>query len=60
MARQYVLEDKQEEEIKTYTNIFNAHLFGFFTAGEIAPNIKKDKLMFYNETSIPVILKEKL
>jgi len=59
LARQYVLEDKQEEEIKTYTNVFNAHLFGFFTAGEIAPNVKNYRLMFYNETSIPVILKEK-
>lgn len=58
LARQYVLEDKQKEEIEIYTNIFDAHLFGFFTAGEIAPDSNYQKLLFYNETSIPVILKE--
>lgn len=59
IARQYVLEDKQEEENIIYTSVFNTHLFGFFTFGEIGPDIKKEKLIFYNETSIPVILKEK-
>ena len=59
LARQYVLEDKQQEEIEIYTNIFDAHLFGFFTAGEIAPDIQYKRLLFYNETSIPVIIKEK-
>ncbi len=59
LARQYVLEDKQQKEIEIYTDIFDAHLFGFFTAGEIAPNIKYNKLLFYNETSVLVVLKEK-
>jgi hypothetical protein len=59
IARQYVLEDKQEEENIVYTSTFNTHLFGFFTFGEIGPDIKKEKLIFYNETSLPVILKEK-
>ncbi len=59
LARQYVLEDKQQKEIEIYTNTFDAHLFGFFTAGEIAPNIGHDKLLFYNETSVLVVLKEK-
>jgi hypothetical protein len=58
IARQYVLEDKQSEENKIYTKIFNTHLFGFFTFGEIGPDIKRDKLVFYNETSLPVIMKE--
>jgi len=60
LARQYVLEDKQENEIKIYTNIFDTHLFGFFTAGEIAPDDEYCRLVFYNETSIPLVLKEKL
>jgi len=59
LARQYVLEDKQEEEVIIYTKIFNSHLFGFFTFGEIGPDIKRKKLVFYNETSLPVIMKEK-
>jgi hypothetical protein len=59
VARQYVLEDKQTEENKIYTKIFNTHLFGFFTFGEIGPDIKRKKLVFYNETSLPVIMKEK-
>ena len=58
VARQYVLEDHQEDEINAYTKIFNTHLFGFFTFGEIGPDIKYKKLMFYNETSISVIMKE--
>ncbi len=59
LARQYVLEDKQQKEIEIYTNVFDVHLFGFFTAGEIAPNAEYDKLLFYNETSVFVVLKEK-
>ena len=58
IARQYILEDHQKDEIKIYTKVFDTHLFGFFTFGEIAPDIKYKKLMFYNETSIPVIMKE--
>jgi len=58
VARQYILEDHQKDEINIYTKTFNTHLFGFFTFGEIAPDIKYKKLMFYNETSIPVIMKE--
>jgi hypothetical protein len=59
IARQYVLEDKSTEENKIYTKTFNTHLFGFFTFGEIGPDIKRKKLVFYNETSLPVIMKEK-
>jgi len=59
IARQYVLEDKQAEEANIYTKIFNSHLFGFFTFGEIGPDIKRKKLVFYNETSLPIIMKEK-
>ena len=58
IARQYVLEEHQKDEISIYTKIFDTHLFGFFTFGEIAPDIKYKKLMFYNNTSIPLIMKE--
>jgi len=58
IARQYVLEEHQKDEINIYTKTFNTHLFGFFTFGEIAPGIKYKKLMFYNNTSIPLIMKE--
>ena len=58
VARQYILEEHQKDEVKAYTKIFDTHLFGFFTFGEIAPDIKYKNLMFYNETSIPVIMKE--
>lgn len=59
VARQYVLEDKQEKEIETYTKNFNTHLFGFFTFGEIGPNVSYTKLKLYNETSLVALLKEK-
>ncbi len=59
IARQYVLEDKSTEENKIYTKTFNTHLFGFFTFGEIGPDVQRNKLVFYNETSLPVIMKER-
>jgi len=58
VARQYVLEDHQQDEVEIYTKIFDTHLFGFFTFGEIAPDIKYKKLKFYNETAISVTMKE--
>jgi len=59
VARQYILEDKQQKEATIYAKTFNSHLFGFFTFGEIGPDIKRKRLVFYNETSLPVIMKEK-
>jgi len=58
IARQYVLEDKQREEIELYTSILNAHLFGFFTFGEIGPDKNFKKLKLYNETSLLLALEE--
>lgn len=58
VARQYVLEDKKEEENKIYINILNNHLFGFFTFGEIGPDKFYKSLKFYNETSLLVAIKE--
>ncbi|RMA93224.1 FIST N-terminal domain-containing protein [Hydrogenothermus marinus] len=59
IARQYVLEDKQTQEIETYTSILNSHLFGFFTFGEIGPDKYFKKLKFYNETSLILAMREK-
>lgn len=59
IARQYVLEDKQEEEIKKYTSILDSKLFGFFTFGEIGPDKQFKKLKLYNETSLIVGMREK-
>ena len=59
VARQYVLGDRQKEEIGIYTNIFNSYLFGFFTFGEIGPDKMFKKLKLYNETSLVVAMREK-
>ena len=59
VARQYVLEDKQKEEPKTYIDILGANLFGFFTFGEIGIDNKYKDLTFHNETSLVAVLKEK-
>ncbi len=59
IARQYVLEDKQEEELKVYTSTLNSHLFGFFTFGEVGPDKKKRKLKFFNQTSMVIALEER-
>jgi len=58
IARQYVLEDKQEEELKVYASVLNSHLFGFFTFGEIGPDREFKKLKLYNETSLIVGVRE--
>ena len=59
IARQYVLEDKQEKELEAYTEKFQTNLFGFFTFGEIGPDKMYKKLKFYNETSLAVVMREK-
>ncbi len=59
IARQYVLEDRQKEEVEIYTSILNSYLFGFFTFGEIGPDKKFRKLKFYNETSLLLAMREK-
>ena len=59
VARQYILNDKQKEEQNVYVNIFDSHLFGYFTFGEIGPDIRYKKLKLYNETSLVCIMKEK-
>ncbi|WP_459896187.1 FIST signal transduction protein [Desulfurobacterium crinifex] len=59
IARQYVLENLQQEEIKIYSSLFNAPLFGFFTFGEIGPDKLFRKLKFYNQTSLIVAIRER-
>ena len=59
IARQYVLEDLQQEEIKIYSSLFNAPLFGFFTFGEIGPDRLFRKLKFYNQTSLIGAIRER-
>ncbi|HFU75959.1 MAG TPA: hypothetical protein ENK66_06905 [Arcobacter sp.] len=59
IARQYVLEDKQKDELTAYNEAFNSPLFGFFTFGEIGPDKMYQKLKFYNETSLAVVMQEK-
>jgi len=58
IAREYVLGEKESEEIKTYVNIFKTPAFGFFTFGEIGPDRYFKKLKLYNETSLLIGLKE--
>jgi small ligand-binding sensory domain FIST len=59
MARQYVLEDKQNQEPEIYTSVLNCPLFGFFTFGEIGPDKYYKKLKLYNETSLLLAVKER-
>ena len=58
VARQYILDEKQKEEVKIYYKTFKAPLFGFFTFGEIGPDKMHKKLKLYNETSILLAMKE--
>ena len=58
VAREYILGDRKEEEIKTYVDIFKTPAFGFFTFGEIGPDKYFKKLKLYNETSLLIGLKE--
>ena len=58
MARQYILYNKQKEEIEIYYKTFKAPPFGFFTFGEIGPDKMHKKLKLYNETSILLAMKE--
>jgi len=59
IARQYVLEENQDKEAKSYMDIFGSNLFGFFTFGEIGIDKKHKDLTFHNETSLVAVLKEK-
>jgi len=59
VARQYVLEDNQDKESKSYIDILGTNLFGFFTFGEIGIDKKYKNLTFHNETSLVAVLKEK-
>lgn len=59
IARQYVLEDKKEEENLLYTYNFDAPLFGFATYGEIGPDKHMKKVKLYNETSLGIAIKER-
>jgi len=58
IAREYILANKQKEEVKIYYKIFKAPLFGFFTYGEIGPDKMHKKLKLYNETSLILAIKE--
>ena len=58
IARQYILDDKQEEEIRIYYQTFKTPLFGFFTFGEIGPDRMHKRLKLYNETSILLAIRE--
>ncbi len=57
-ARQYTLEDRAKEELEIYGSIIDAPLFGFFTHGEIAPNIEGKRLELHNQTSVGIVLRE--
>ena len=59
IARQYALGEKQKEESRLYSEIFNAPIFGFFTFGEIGMNRSFELFKFYNQTSLICGLKEK-
>ncbi|WOE69786.1 FIST C-terminal domain-containing protein [Hydrogenimonas thermophila] len=59
VARQYILDDKQQKEIEIYADTFDAPLFGFFTFGEIGPDKMHKKLKLYNETSLIIAMREK-
>ncbi len=58
VAREYILGNKKEKEIKIYVDIFKTPAFGFFTFGEIGPDRYFKKLKLYNETSLLIGLKE--
>jgi len=59
VAREYILDDKQDLEVKSYVKNFSSDLFGFFTFGEIGPDKMYKNLKLYNETSLLCIMKEK-
>ncbi len=58
VGRQFIMEDLHTEEAKTYSAIFNAPLFGFFTFGEIGPDKHYKRLKYYNQTSVVVGVRE--
>jgi len=58
VAREFILDDKKEEENKIYSKILNAPLFGFFTYGEIGPNHNFEESKLYNQSSLVVAMKE--
>jgi hypothetical protein len=59
VAREYVLNSRQKDEVLIYSQVFNAPLFGFFTYGEIGPDKELTTSKVYNQTSLVAILKEK-
>ncbi len=59
VARQYVLEEKQEAENRAYLDEVEAPLFGFFTFGEIGHDLQRKTLQFYNETSLLIGMRER-
>ena len=58
IARKYILDNKQKEEIKIYSKIFKTPLFGFITFGEIGPDKIYKKLELHNESSLLLAIKE--
>jgi len=58
IARQYVLEEKQEAENIAYLEEVDAPLFGFFTFGEIGHDPQRKTLQYYNETSLLIGMRE--
>lgn len=59
IARQFVLEERREEENVLISQSFDSPLFGFATYGEIGPDKYFRKVKLYNETATIVSLKEK-
>jgi hypothetical protein len=59
IARQYVLEEHRQREVEIYTNVFNTYLSGFFSFGEIGPDIYRRRLKLFNETSLIAAIRER-
>ena len=59
MARQYVLEERRDEENLIYALAFDSPVFGFATYGEIGPDKNFKSVKLYNETSLALALKER-
>jgi len=57
-ARQVTLEDKAQEELIIYGREIDAPLFGFFTHGEIAPDLSGRRLELHNQTSVCLVMRE--
>jgi hypothetical protein len=58
IARQYILDNKAQEELAILSETINAPLFGFFTFGEIINTFTKEKITLYNQTSLVVGVSE--